>query len=713
MQDEQGLNLDGYPCLWRKRVHVSAPFLLTLGLATLLTTAAVAQLPTHPIITEAFLNPDGNDGPIGTLPNVHQEFIEIYLPTATALEVGLSADDLNLTLYDIEGDFGNLRRGHVNWRIDLPTFDLDASNGITPGAIARPATGLVVLGWLDYLKPEIMGDPPIDLAGTPSTRIPLVNLESPPVGFTFIGINGNQFGGTTNFPIPVAISYLDLVTHPYSGLFENGSGAMLLMDRDHPNYVELCSVEDPAICNTNADLANGALLPIGPLLDAWAANDHALFDADLQPYSAPTGNSIDLEFELPVGGFYTPFTPQVAERGEGYSREFLDVQKTTEDGIAFNEDPAIDSNSYQGVDIAGPFIPTPGAAVSTTDGASLSVLVESLKVFDVLTDTTARPSPKSANIGGNFGMSFSTTSYEMTDAPNISVAGATSESGPKGQVRVFPEFAVSVSASAVPGETALVATFLSATPAQASDPPLGNELAFGITAVRAVDPTTGRDAQGDPFQATSLIAIVGLADDPLITNDFAASDLGQYIAARVGNNVADSGGKLSILVNPSTDLANSVVVDPLIASLPTIEADYIEEAGPSGRKSLVQIVATSAEVISGGTAYADSFNGAGTLLKARRFTNNSAEGATRTSGKPPPTRRTARSTTSIQAAAWCRAPDSGRPPRAATSRSRSSTPTSRAESSRPAARMTSGSFSRWTRYSPDRRSFPGSSCFCR
>ncbi|MGE4605591.1 MAG: hypothetical protein AAEJ52_02495, partial [Myxococcota bacterium] len=214
MRAERGLGPRGWSLECRERGRDSAQFLLAIALGLMLPAAAAAQLPTHPIITEAFLNPDGNDGPIGTIPNVHQEYIEIYLPTAAVLDAGLSADSLNLTLYDIEGDFNSANRGRVNWRIDLPAFDLDESNGLTLGAVARPSTGLVVLGWLDYLAPSVFGDPPIDLAGTPSTRIPLVNLESPPVGFTFIGINGNQvgFGDTLNFPTPVAISHLDLAT---------------------------------------------------------------------------------------------------------------------------------------------------------------------------------------------------------------------------------------------------------------------------------------------------------------------------------------------------------------------------------------------------------------------------------------------------------------------------------------------------------------------
>ena len=102
--------------------------------------------------------------------------------------------------------------------------------------------------------------------------------------------------------------------------------------------------------------------------------------------------------------------------------------------------------------------------------------------------------------------------------------------------------------------------------------------------------------------------------------------------AGAGFYVADSGGKLATLVNPATDMSNSVVVGPLIARLPTLESNYIEEAGPIGRESLVQTVATSAEALSGSTAYDASFNGSETLVKARRFAVNDVEAETRTSG---------------------------------------------------------------------------------
>ena len=65
-----------------------------------------AQLPDHPIITEVYTDPVGlTDGPVGRDPaNLHQEFIEIFLPPPSALAPGINKDALRLTLYEVEGD---------------------------------------------------------------------------------------------------------------------------------------------------------------------------------------------------------------------------------------------------------------------------------------------------------------------------------------------------------------------------------------------------------------------------------------------------------------------------------------------------------------------------------------------------------------------------------------------------------------------------------
>ncbi|MEZ4291786.1 MAG: hypothetical protein R3E53_15110 [Myxococcota bacterium] len=131
----------------------------------------------------------------------------------------------------------------MSYRIDLPTFDLIRSNGLT--GLPRPPSGLVVLGWVDYV-----GNPPTALAGTPSTRVALVDggVTSTP-GYTFVAVNGAQFGGTTNFPVPVAVSHFDVLTDAIVGKIEQGAAAYLLLDRDDPGYAPICAWNDPAPCN--------------------------------------------------------------------------------------------------------------------------------------------------------------------------------------------------------------------------------------------------------------------------------------------------------------------------------------------------------------------------------------------------------------------------------------------------------------------------------
>ena len=139
---------------------------LSLGLLLLATAPALAA-PGHPVFTEIYQDPPGpNDGPVGRDGgNLHQEFVEIYLPTLADLDPGLAKDGLAITVYNVEGDGSSPGLGLVNFRIDLPLFDLDPGNGLS--GLPRPASGLVVLGWVDYVGSPV----PTGLAGTASTRV--------------------------------------------------------------------------------------------------------------------------------------------------------------------------------------------------------------------------------------------------------------------------------------------------------------------------------------------------------------------------------------------------------------------------------------------------------------------------------------------------------------------------------------------------------------
>jgi hypothetical protein len=287
---------------------------------------ARAMVPDHPVITEIYQAPLATGGPVGrNAVDPHQEFIEIYLPPSAGLAPGLDKDALNIAFYSIEGDSSSLELAQVNYRIDLPTFDLDPSNGLT--GLARPSSGVVVLGWVEFL-----GNPPIGLFGAPDSRLALINGGiTSTTDFTFIAINGAMYSGTTNFPVPTAISHIDLSTHPSLGLIEQGSNAFLLVNRDDPGYIELCGIAEPLACDSFPNLPAGTVLAASSLLDGFASNDDSNFEIDRQPYAAPSGDNIDLEFVLPLGGAFSPLIPQVPETGDGYQRRFVDSVKTTQD----------------------------------------------------------------------------------------------------------------------------------------------------------------------------------------------------------------------------------------------------------------------------------------------------------------------------------------------------------------------------------------------
>ncbi|MFO0691586.1 MAG: hypothetical protein U0900_23010 [Myxococcota bacterium] len=587
---------------------------------------AMAQAPDHPLITEAYQNPPGTDGPVGRTPtNRDQEFIELYLPLASNLRPGLNKDALRLAVYDVEGDVISTSIGRVNWRVDLPTFDLDPNNGLTPGALPRPASGAVVIGWVDYL-----GNPPIDLAGTPSSRVALVQggVTSTP-GSTFIALNGNQFGGTTNFATPVAISFLNLTTHPVDGLIEQGSGVLLLVNRDAAGYLPLCSHSDPTICNSNASLALGTSILPSTVLDAWAPNDDPLFDPLLQP---TTGLGIDLEPVLPPGGAFTLLAPQVPEEGEGYARRFPDVRRTTEDAVAGNDNPALDYKQFRTVNALGPLLPTPGSVALSTSPAELALTIFTGATTSVLVDTIGRPDVTAANLGGNVGMTLVTAPSRSPVVPHITVAGLTKLAGATGQTTVHPQIEIDVPATTPSGENTLVTTTVTATPTNPGDPAVVNGIQLGFMQVVAVDPKTGQDVSGLPFQATSLLAVMPLLDQAGVSNELRASSFGQFLLAQLGNRAQGSEGHANALLASGLDLTSGPAVAPLVAALPTNELLFIEEPGPSKKLGLVDTILNSAEFLSGNGSYAASFDSRGRAVKARRFTIDTATGQTLTKG---------------------------------------------------------------------------------
>ena len=588
---------------------------MCIALAIAWPCAAKAAIPDHPVITEIYQDAPGagGGGPVGADPDdPHQEFIEIYLPPLADLSPALNKDALNLTFYSIEGDASSPEVSLVNYRIDLPTFDLDPSNGLT--GLPRPPSGMVVLGWVAYF-----GNPPTTLLGDPTNRVALINGGiTSATDFTFIAINGNHFNGTQNFPVPDAVSYLDTHTAPFTGIIEQGSGAFLLVNRDDPGYAEICGITDPNICSSFPNLVAGNPLGVSSLLDGFAANDDNSFEIDRQPYSPPTGDDIDLEFVLPQGGAFTPFIPQVPEEGSGYQRRFIDSTKTSEDGIVGNENPALDAaNTYIAVSNLGPFFPTPGYSALTTSPAQLSIAIPSMQTFQILKNTLARPALVSANIGGNFGMEIVATPGGTRLPTEMNLSPAESAFSGQGMTQLAPYIEAETFSTTQLGHSELVSIKVEASSAAFSDPVLLDPTASSCAAIVTIDPTTGKNAAGGVYQATAFFAVQGISPDPAVTNEFILTSLGSAISTGLGTIFFDSRGAGATLVNPSTDFSDPLIIDPLIATMPTDPAQFINPISTGA--SLVTKVLNSAEVASGATTYNQSFNASQTLIKAREF----------------------------------------------------------------------------------------------
>jgi hypothetical protein len=578
---------------------------------------ASAQIPDHPIITEVFNNPLGdNDGPVGSVAtNPHQEYIEIYLPPAAALDPALDKDALNLAFYEVEGDNSSSGYTLVNYRFDLPTFDLDSSNGLT--GIARPASGVVVLGWLDYV-----GNPPTDLAGTPSTRIAMVNGGITTTGgdYTFVAINGNQFGGTTNFPTVAAESLIQLPGEASSGVIQNGSAAYLLVNRDDPGYVELYDDNDPAhvppISNADPALATGTVLNTSCLLDAYAANDDSAFVVEDQPY--PFGNDIDLDEVLPIGGPFSNLIPQIAEEstdpitptlGGGYARVYADDPKTTETGAA--DDPVQDAlQAYRLIRNEGPFLPNPGKAALTTSPPELEV-ASLVNEFEVISQTTGNPIFVAANTGGDYLIDIQATQGNSSDPLTVVYGAGFAAIGVAGQSFGFPTVGLSALTGATDGAMTTGTATLTATNTNGGDPAVVNAVQEVAITATVLNPTTGTAANGQPFQTTVFAAIQPITDMPGVNNEFLDTSLGMYLAAQPDVNALDTEDHGNDLINPATNIRSAAVVVPWIKEMPEEGeecSNWLQPPGVDGADDFATTVLNSAEVVSGSSAYDDSIS---------------------------------------------------------------------------------------------------------
>lgn len=630
-------------------IRITLQIALALVAAGLWAPAVGAAPPDHPVITEVYQDPpplDGDDGPVLRDPaNSHQSFIEIWLPPALGLRAGLNKDALRLAFYEVEGDWQSSGAWLVNYRIDLPTFDLDTANGITPGAVPRPATGVVVIGWVDYV-----GNPPTDLAGTPSTRLGLVNggITASPPEYTFVAMNGAQFTGTTNFPVPAAESLIHMPNEAVSGIVQNGSGVYLLVDRDDLGYVELYDDKDtahvPPLANADPALPLGTVLQLSALLDGWATNEENDFLILEQPQ--PATGFLDNEGNLPPGGAYSDWIPQLDGSGAvGHERIYLDlIAKTTEDGVPGNEDPAVDATGldpgtglpvllrapYINLNYAGPLgLPSPGIVHMSSNPPSLSVGDGTVQQFDVLAGSiSTRPGIWAANEGGDYAITTSATPGPSSDP---SVVSSTAPGSPAvvslGQTLVHPSVEIALGPGAVAGASATAPVSVAAANVNGGDPPVQNPLEATVATFNVIDPQTGLDALGLPLLTTSLAALQGLPPDPGRPNEFSATSLASFVAANLGAIVGDERGNGLALITPTTDFSDPVLLDAFEDDMPDgtpLGGLFINFPGPDlllgTADDLVNVVANSAEVASGARTYDGSFNLQGTLLKAVEFT---------------------------------------------------------------------------------------------
>ncbi len=587
----------------------------------------MGQIPDHPVVTEVYTDPNGgSDAAVGRDPaNPHQEYLELYLPPAASLRPSLNKDALRLAFYEVEGDITSSGYTLVNYRIDLPTFDLDPSNGLTAGAVARPSSGVVVIGWVDYV-----GDPPTGLAGSPSTRVALVNGGvTSTSGYTFIALNGAQFTGTTNFPVPSAISLVNMPLEAGSGIVQNGSGAYLLVNRDAAGYVQLFDDEDPDHVppTTNADpaLATGTVLLTSALLDGFAANDDSVFDVLQQPY--PFGGGIDLDEVLPFGGPFSRLLAQVPEfatdpvlavTANGFARRFVDVAKTTESGTSGDDDPVLDAvGAYRAIYNDGPFRATPGQAVLSNTAPELSAASGANATFQVLAATTTEVGLLAANVGGNYPINISLAAGGSSNPATATFAAGAAAMNVAGQEFGFPGLRITGGAAAANGASATTTATLTASNSVGGQPAVVNPVRMTTVTATVLNPTRGLDAAGQPFQATVFLAVQPVAAGAA-ANEFRTTSLGTHAVAHLGDTVLDTRGLGGTLVSAATNLNDGPLMQSLVRDFPD-PGLFLSWPGPPGRLNLYQTVVQSAEAASGATTYDDAIDAGSQTIRAVRL----------------------------------------------------------------------------------------------
>jgi hypothetical protein len=139
-----------------------------------------------------------------------------------------------------------------------------------------------------------------------------------------------------------------------------------------------------------------------------------------------------------------------------------------------------------------------------------------------------------ANVGGVFGINITATAGASGD-PAVATFGPGDAAGNvQGQPFGLPTIAVSANAGAVSGATAASTVNVQATNTVGGQPAVVSPSQSVLATVTVLNPTTGLDAIGQPFQTTVFVAVQPVLAQAGVANEVAATSFGQWAGARLG-----------------------------------------------------------------------------------------------------------------------------------------------------------------------------------
>ena len=109
---------------------------------------------------------------------------------------------------------------------------------------------------------------------------------------------------------------------------------------------------------------------------------------------------------------------------------------------------------------------------------------------------------------------------------------------------------------------------LTATNSSGGDPAVLFPIQTITATARVLNPSTGSDEHGQPFQTTIYVAVLGLVSDPGVLNEFLDTSLADYLATQPDVSELDTLDHGSALMDPTTNLRDQFTVQPWIKDLP-------------------------------------------------------------------------------------------------------------------------------------------------